>query len=133
MSEAVDSKESVVKQAKDESLLALGALGTSHSFEMAGECKDKDGNATKVFTIDTDKRGILRLKRLYGNPLTFPSDEGGKFEVNVESFQRFYEHMSNIELTEDNEEAIGDAALSQAYEVVHDFFTFCLVRDKRFA
>lgn len=99
------------------------------SFECEGEVTDKNGEATKVLLVQTDRKGMIGFYLDNGNPLEFNPKSG---EVNTDKalLRQYVNFMSNIDLEdEDNLEAIGIGATAKAREFVSNFFMLRLVLD----
>ena len=137
------TKKSEVKKAlqefreyQDEAKVTLDGYGTLHRFEMAGQCKDKFGNETRVLEIDLDCEGILDLFMDIGPAYSFipgvdiaPED---RVKKDTAKFKRYMQKMANVDLSDSEvTKAVGWSALGQAREVVDGFFMLRLVSDTK--
>lgn len=115
----------MIKEAKAEAQQQLDNFPMLHEIAIKGQVADKDGNQTKVLTIDLDKEGFIGLFLQFGNP--FSMGVGG-IDEKSEKLVKYLDFMSNIDLTNTaNHKAIGLSAMSKARQVVSDFFTLTLV------
>ena len=113
--------EKLVRELSQEAQKDLDKLDMSHSFETLSECKDKDGEPTKVLRIELDKKGFLGMFVKLGQPVTIGVDGLVFNDTKIFAYTKF---MSNINLdSEKNLEAIGMRALGKGRSIVTDFFT----------
>lgn len=116
-----EARRIVAQMVSDASAELAEMESQEHVFAMLSECKDKDGNETKVLKIDLDKDGFLGMYRRLRQPVTL----GGEgMIVNDEKVDAYLQFMSNIDLTDkDNLKAVGMSALGKASDTVAAFFT----------
>ncbi len=89
-------------------------------FPMDSECLDKQGNSTKVLTVDVDREGIFGLYVDLGNPYTITKE--GTIEEDKKILSAYLNFMSDIDLSkEENLKAIG-WNIEKARELVQSFF-----------
>lgn len=127
--EKARSELAEVKQAAKEQLATMPTLT---QFEMAGECKDKNGELTRVFEIDTDAAGVLGLFLEVGPPFSFVMEANvapdDRVKKDTAKFNRYFDAMANVDILDgDNLKAIGWDALAAARETVEGFFMLRLV------
>lgn len=124
----VEEAEAERKAFTQEAEETLSELGSTHDFEMSGECEDKSGELTSVFTVDTDREGILGMFIKHGQPVTVGS--GGEMKINDDKIALYFSFMANVDISKDaNQRAVGMSALAKGRELVSTFFTLRLASD----
>lgn len=126
--EALKKSLKEYEEARKESIEAINNFDTSQQFEMSEEAEDKNGKLTRVLVIDTDRSGILSLMARLGNPCSVePEKEGLTWDDDL--LFKYFNAMSNIELTDANLKLIGRKAVLSARNMVTNFFTLLVVSE----
>lgn len=112
-----------LKDFSQEAEQELSKFKTVHEFPIQGECKDRNGELTRVLILNTDPEGIVEMDMLYNNPAKFDMAKG-ELQFDRPLLEEYMALLLNIDLSnDDNKKAVGWKARGKALKRAESFFT----------
>lgn len=116
-------------EAREYAIAELAEFEAVQNFEMADAASDKNGELTKVLTLDTESDAVIELFMFEGNPFSIDAAEGG-IDESKPLIVEFLRAMSNVDLTDSSIlKSIGWSGISKAREAVRSFFMLRFISD----